>query len=98
MKKIFYIGCCIANFMLIAYFIVITILVFTGNNWAINFFISETSNIIMSILAYPTIILFIKNNIICYKNDTAMNGIILLFFNIFDNPFYFIKILKNNWL
>ena len=98
MKKIFYIGCCIANFMLIAYFIVITILVFTSHNWAINFFISETSNIIMSILAYPTIILFIKNNIICYKNDTAMNGIILLLFNIFDSPFYFIKALKNNWL
>ena len=98
MKRIFYIGCCIANFMLIAYFITITILVFTGNDWAIKFFISQTSNIIMTILGYPTVILFIKNNIICYKKDAAKNGIILLLFNIFYNPFYFIKVLRNNWL
>jgi len=98
MKKFFYIGCCIANFILIVYFIIITILVFTGNDWAIKFFISQTSNIIMSILAYPTVILFVKNNIICYKKDTAGSGITLLLFNIFYNPFYFMKVLKNNWL
>lgn len=84
--------------MLIAYFITITILVFTGNDWAIKFFISQTSNIIMTILGYPTVILFIKNNIICYKKDAAKNGITLLLFNIFYNPFYFMKVLKNNWL
>jgi hypothetical protein len=84
--------------MLIAYLITITILVFTGIDWAIKFFISQTSNIIMSILGYPTVILFVKNNIICYKKDAAKNGIALLLFNIFYNPFYFMKVLKNNWL
>lgn len=98
MKRAFYIGCCIANFILIAYFLIFAILVFAGNDWVINFFISQTSNIIMTILSYPTIILFVKNNIICYKKDTTMNGIILLIFNIFYNPFYFMKVLKNNWL
>lgn len=98
MKRIFYIGCCIANFILIAYFLIIAILVFAGNDWVNNFFISQTSNIIMTILSFPTIILFVKNNIICYKKDTAMKGITLLIFNIFYNPFYFIKVMRNKWL
>jgi len=98
MKRNFYIGCCIANFMLIAYFLVINIMIFAGNDWAIEFLFSKTSGIIISILVYPTIILFVKNNIICYKKDAAKNGIILLLLNIFYNPFYFMKVLKNKWL
>jgi len=98
MKKNFYIGCCIANFILIAYLLVINIMIFTGNDWAIEFLFSRASGVIISIFVYPTIILFVKNNIICYKKDAAKNGIILLLFNIFYNPFYFMKVLKNNWL
>ena len=81
--------------MLIAYFLVINIMIFAGNDWAIEFLFSKTSGIIISILVYPTIILFVKNNIICYKKDAAKNGIILLLLNIFYNP---LKVLKNKWL
>jgi hypothetical protein len=98
MKKKIYIGCCIANFVLIGYLSILVLMIFCGNEWAARFFTSQFSNVIMSILAYPTVILFVKNNLICYKLDTANYGIRLLLFNVLYNPFYFIRVIKNNWI
>ena len=42
--------------------------------------------------------LFIFNNYVCYKKDLAKNGLLLIFGNIFYNPFYYLKIKRLGWV
>lgn len=65
---------------------------------AIVFFGSNMNGTILSILLFPSIFLYIKNCMICYKNDSAERGILLFFLNVFYSPFYSIKVLKKGWL
>ena len=65
---------------------------------AIVFFGSNMNIVILNILLLPTMFLFIKNNMICYKYDSSERGVLLVFFNLFYNPFYSIRVLKNGWL
>ncbi len=98
MKKKFYLVCFFANVVLIGYLTFLIVLMALGSKFALDFFANESNNIILSILMLPTFLLFVKNNMICFKKDKSEIGLLLLFLNIFYSPFYFIKVLKNNWL
>ena len=62
------------------------------------FFGSNINGTILSVFLTPTMFLFYKNCVICYKKDSPEKGLLLFFLNIFYNPFYSIKVLKNGWL
>lgn len=62
------------------------------------FFHSIYSQIIYYTLAIPTSVSYIKNHIICYKRDAALQGLLLIIFNLFYNPFYFLRIIKKGWI
>jgi len=98
MKKKFYLVCFIANIVLIVYLIILIGLMALGSKFAFDLFANEINNLILIILLLPTFVLFIKNNMICFKKDKSEIGLLLLFLNIFYSPFYFIKVLKRNWL
>ena len=98
MKKKIYLVCFFANVVLIGYLTILIVLMALGYKFALDFFSNEINNIILSILLLPTFLLFIKNNMICFKKDRSEIGLLLLFLNIFYSPFYFIKVLRNNWL
>ena len=61
-------------------------------------FFDETFLQIRMVLTIPILVLWINNLIICSKKDKSIKRFLLLFFlNGLYNPFYFRKVLKNNW-
>jgi len=62
-------------------------------------FFDETFIQIRMVLTIPILILWIYNLIVWSKKDKSIGRFLLLFFlNGLYNPFYFRRILKNNWL
>ena len=96
MKRIYYV-CLIFNVIEVFYVIILVILMCCIDNAGV-FFGSNTNQIISGILLTPTLFLFYKNCVICYKKDTPEKGFLLLLLNIYYNTFYSIRVLKNGWL
>ena len=72
------------------------LIVFVGN--AASFFGSDTNGIILSILQLPSMYLFYKNLVICFKKDTIEKRVQLVLLNLLYNPFYSIRVFKKGWL
>lgn len=98
MKKTFYIICCVINYLLIIYLLSIPFLDLFFDISAYDILTSKLNSLVLAITSYPIFILLIKNIIIGYKKDKNLFVILLVIFNMFYSPFYFIRILKNNWL
>lgn len=91
--------CWAINCLLLGYLFAVFILIFAGYKEIGHFFFySKYSECILLALTIPTLLLLIKNHIICYKKDTAAKGLLLFFLNIFYNPIYYLRIHKKGWI
>ena len=93
LKKILFL-CFIANISFILYLIMIFLLLFINYDLLEKIFFIEVFTLLMSLSSA----LFIFNNYVCYKKDLAKNGLLLIFGNIFYNPFYYLKIKRLGWV
>ena len=85
--------------MLLVFCIVFISPIFFKNPDLIKFFNSEMIVNIRMLLTIPVIILWIKNLQIWSKKDKNISRFfLLLLLTGFYSPFYFKRILKNNWL
>jgi len=84
--------------LLILYLTILIVLVGMNINNAALFFGSNTNSIILKIFVVPSMFLFYKNSVICYKKDSIEKGLLLFFCNFVYNPFYSIRVLRKGWL
>jgi len=100
MKRNFFSVCYYINILMLLVFCIVFISpIFFRSAHLIKFFNSEMIVNIRMLLTVPVIILWIKNLQIWSKKDKNINRFFLLFLlSGFYSPFYFKRILKNNWL
>lgn len=60
--------------------------------------LSAAENNAIFIFYIPSFILWIKNLIICFSNDSVPQRVFIVLFNVFYNPFYFLRALKKGWI
>lgn len=100
MKRNLLMACYFINILMVA-LVVVTILaaLFRFKVFLDYVFFDETFIQIRMVLTIPILILWIYNLIVWSKKDKSIGRFLLLFFlNGLYNPFYFRRILKNNWL
>jgi len=99
MKKKLLMVCYIINILMVSLIVVVILAALLRLKNLLDFvFFDETFLLIRMILTVPILVLWINNLIIWSKKDKSIMRFFLLFFlNGIYSPFYFRKILKNNW-
>ena len=99
MKKTLLLVCYYINLLLLGLFsFTIIAALFKFQPYLDFFFFNETFMNIRMLLAIPVFVLWINNLVVWPKHVKNIGRFLLLFFLIgIYSPFYFQKILKNNW-
>jgi len=98
-KKGLLLFCYYVNLLMIIFFLLIIVAALFKMESFLNYvFFNKTFLSFRFILTIPILVLWINNLIIWSKFDKHIGRFLLLFFLIgVYSPFYFRKILKNNW-
>lgn len=97
MKKLLML-CYITNILMVMGLAILILSILFKIDFILNYVSTDSFTQIRMILTIPVFVLWVNNLILWSKKDKSVGRFFLLFFlNGLYNPFYFRRILKNEW-